>query len=408
MRINKEEKEFLLKKYLEEVLNNIQEIQNRLGELDENNYKEQINLRGKLISLLDDAIKFTKDRTDKNKLKEEKLNELKKHKEMIKNYKKEDNEKIPIPEKLALDIKDISDSIKIFMTEKDVIKKFQNIIKETATGTVASAVITAATCLILYKFLGIPLMIASLSELLPIVGYVGLSSTIRNIFSKTSFEQYLEQQSPEFKKAIEEFMEKNKSKIEEIGKKASNKNDATELDKIKINEELIKDLDSIARSSDILGVRNVYQLQALGFLRENKELCEIIKDEYLDEKNDNKELYRIVNEKLMKINLEIFARENSLEEATKFAAKNTVKNMAIITAVKLILSHVAPATFPFESIKNLVVPFAFAAVNGIINVPTYTNKLKYKETDYQGKVRMKNKERIDEILGKNRSVSVIA
>ena len=125
---------------------------------------------------------------------------------------------------------------------------------------------------------------------------------------------------------------------------------------------------------------------------------EKIKDDYLEERYDDKERYKENNKRLAKINLEIFKRGNSIKDAVKDAGKSIVSGTAIMVAAKAILAIVAPGTFSLTDFRSLLIPFMFLVINGIIDIPTYVNKLKYRETDYEGKVSVHELERIKKII----------
>ena len=387
-----------------EINANVEILNIKINALKETEYKEKINLRGKLISLYREAIQYCKEDSIKNQYKNAELEELKKQKEIIKSSLNSKDKKISIPKKLALKIKDISNTIQIFMTKKDVIKKFNKIIKETVNGTTTSVAITAATCAIIYKAVAIPILISSIPELLPLIGYLGLSSIIRNVFSKTSFENYLYEHSDKYKEDIEKFTEKNKELIEEIAKMSQEKLSCKTIEeKIEKNKEIIAKLDKLVNSTNIKAIKTPYELQALSNLRENKELCEQIKDEYLDGKNNDKLLYIKNNARLAKINIGINLRENSFKDSLGFSGKNISKNMAVILIARLLMSKIAPNSFPIESWKSFIVPFAFAIASGLQNIPRYTDKLKYKDTEYEGKIKLENENRIKAILNMDNS-----
>jgi hypothetical protein len=96
--------------------------------------------------------------------------------------------------------------------------------------------------------------------------------------------------------------------------------------------------------------------------------------------------------------MEIFKRGNSIKEAIQNAGKNIINNAKVMLVAKAILACVAPGTFGINSARSILEPLAFAVINGIIDIPTYQNKLKFLETEYEGMVKVKNKERIEEII----------
>lgn len=364
-----------------------------------NNYKDELHLRGRLIKLYNQAEKKSADSKTKMTFRYESLQELKKQVEVVRKYKHSTDTKISVPKKVGLTVKDIGMSINVFMKEKDVLKKAETVVKGTAISTICSAIILGIASIPAFGIFAVPYTLLSLTNLMPVIAYSGLSSILNVIFSKTTFQQYLYFQSDEYKELINSFMSEHKDQIEELARllkeKESSKN---KEDKISINEKLIEKLDELIASTKIQGLKDSFGLQALGYLRENKELCNMIENEYLDEINNDKERYNFYSKKLLSINYEIFKRGNSIGDAVKNSVKGVGRNMLVVWVAKLILSQLAPATFHYEGLKSLKLPFAFAVMNGLIDIPTYKNKLKFKETKYQGKIAAKNKNRIEEIL----------
>lgn len=378
-------------------------------QIDPNDYKQQMHLRGRLINLLKQAEKHSKDSKMKMKFRYEGLQEIKKQKEVIQKRKHCKDTKISISENVALSVKDIAKSIEIFLKEKDVLYKAGNVIKGTATSVGSVSLILAGISFAIQKFTGLPISLFSLSSIMPLVAYSGLSGIIAILSSKTPFEQYIYHQSDEYKELVNSFMEEHNEQIQEIAKLVQEKESAKyNEDKIAINEQLIEKLDELIASTNIQGIMDTFGLQALGYFRENKEFCEKIRDEYLDEINNDREKYKEYNSKLMHINLEIFKRENSIKDAIKSSGKGVINSMKVVLIAKLIMSQVAPAVFPLNGLDSFKLPFAFAVINGLIDIPTYKNKLKFKETEYQGKITAENKERIEEILEMKKMEPVMA
>ena len=369
----------------------------KLEGLETNNYQEAINLRGKLIKLYKMLERKVITPKEKNQISYELIKELKKHKTTLKLYKKDKT--IPISKRVGLGIMEISKTIEIFMKEKDVLVKAKNIVKDTISGTAGIVAVMATLGIIKQKLFGIPFTLSSLVLNAPIIAYVGLSSIIKNIMLKTPFEQYQYFQSDEYKASIEAFKIENKKLFEEIAQLTNEKSSIKyNEDIITINNELINKLDSLVNSTDIKALQETFQLQIMSFLRENKELCEKIRDEYLDGNSNDKENFSKYSSMLSKIKKEIFIRGNSIEEAFKFAGKNIAVSTKVIVLTKVLLSIIGPEHFPINGIKSFITPICFAIINGIIDIPTYQNKLKFKETEYEGKVKTKDMERIKNML----------
>lgn len=363
---------------------------------------EEVHLRGKLVKHFKDAMKGEKDQDVVFQYRLFMIEELKRHKEAIQKAKNS-NTKIPITKKLGMFVKDIADSIEIFWNENDIGTKAKNVAKETVRGATSTFALVGGVGLAVQAIAGIPLSLASIISVAPVLAYTCLSSIIRNVTGKTEFQNYLYHQSDDYKALVSSFTQMHQKEIQAINDLSKSKEGKNIEEKILINEELIKKLDALVDSTDVNGIKHVFQLQALSCFRENKEYREQIKDDYLEEKNDDKEKYVENNKKLAEINMEIFKRGNSIKEAIQNAGKNIVNNAKVMLVAKAILACVAPGTFGIHSARSILEPLAFAVVNGIIDIPTYQNKLKFLETEYEGIVKVKNKKRIEEILGEKQA-----
>lgn len=392
---NNKEKSILENK---KVVVNIKKVKLKLEQLAPGNYKEEINLRGKIISLYKQLEKDEKDQKKKFQIKHEIINELKKHKECISKCKKSKDAKISIPSKVGFNILEISKSIEIFMKEKDILAKIKNMTTETVAGASSIASIIGVVSFLLPRALGIPFLLSSIVQSMPVIAYIGLAAIIRNLSNKTPFEQFEYQQSDEFKIILKEFNEKNKQCLSEVTKILKQKEDVTNNeDVVLINEQLIEKIDSLINNTNVRVIKDSYALQVLSFLRESKECCELIINDYMDEKNNDVEKYKEYNKKLSNIKFEIFKRGNSFKESFIDAGKGIYNNAKVMLIAKTILSFISPNVFSLNS-EAILKSFSFILINGLIDIPTYRNKLKFKETEYQGKIKVKNKKRIEEIL----------
>jgi hypothetical protein len=236
----------------------------------------------------------------------------------------------------------------------------------------------------------------------PTTAYIGLSSLIRNAYSKTEFEMYQYMNSDEYKFLVQSFNEKHEKELKEIGKMLDGKIKIKDRESlIKTNSELMERFRALINETEVEGLKDTFKLQILDLLRENKDICESIKEDYEEERNNDHKLYADNNKRLAKINREIFVLGNSIKEAFKFAKDSTIKSAKVILIAKALLSAIAPAYFTIGGLAGLASPIAISAVNNLIDIPTYQNKLKFKPSAYTGKVKMKEKQRIEEIIGVN-------
>lgn len=373
---------------------------------DSKDYKKIIHLRGKIIKLYKELEHKSLTKEDKFQARHKMIEEIKNHKQVINYLKNCKDTKISIPERLGLTIKDISDTISIFLKEKDVLKKIKNIGYSTAKSAIATAAISGGVALALALTLGVPMSVSAFSCVLPVCAYTGISSIIRNFTSKTAFENYEYQQTDEYKALVNVFNEKHKEELEEIAKNIKEKEKAkNNNDKIVINERIIEKLDALAKSTKTESLSKVFQLQAYSFYLENKDYCEKIKESYLENKDIDKEQYIENNKKLFRINMELWKRGNSLGDAIKSSGKQIAKSAKVYLLTKSILTAIAQYTsLPVNpNIISLTEALLFATVNGLINIPTYQNKLKFQKTEYDGKVELEDKNRIEEIIEKRKA-----
>ena len=380
---------------------NILEIQ--YEKLSPNDKKERIHLQGKLINAYKDLEKKELDQKQKYAARHKRIELLEAQKMTMQDYR-QTADNVSLPEKVSLRIKEINNTLKAFLAKKDVLVKIKNILKEVGLGTITSAALLGGIGIAIQLTTGLPVGTAMFSSLLPIMGYTALTSGMRNFSTETAFEQYEYFQSDEFKEYMEQFKEENKDILKEFEELLAEKPSCvTNEEKIQINEALIAKLDEIMKVIDIKAVRDTYGLQALGFMRENKELCQNIIDEYLDEKNDDVEKYKKYNQKLGKLNLQIFARENSLKDALKDAAKGVVKNTAIMVLAKAIVTAIVPSSsLAIHGINSFIIPVAMALTNGLIEIPTYSGKLRYKEPSENKKIDTKEEEKLRELFSNYR------
>ena len=361
--------------------------------------KELIRLQGLLIKAYKKLEGLEVDNNSIYAVRHKRVELLEKQRDTMKDYRRTaDN--IGIGEKTSLRIREIANTVKAFLEKKDVILKLKNILKDVTVSGITSAALISGMGVAIQLATGLPTIAPSLASVLPIVAYTALTSTMRNISTQTGFQQYEYFQSEEYKEYLKQFQEENKEKLNELNSLLKEKEGCvTNEEKIQINEALIKKLDEICSVIKVQGLRDAYQLQALGFYRENKEYCKEIVNEYLNEESNDVERYKKYNSMLKKINLQIFARENSIKEALKSAGKGVVKNTAIIALAKAIVTAVVPSSsIAIHGINSFIIPVAMAITNGLVEIPTYNGKLKYKETSDNVKIDTKETEKLEELF----------
>lgn len=352
--------------------------------------KEEAYYRGKLIGIYQEALERGEDDSYFQLINEE----FDKQKETIQKIK-DSGSKLPIKPTLGFFIQDIADTIQVFEKEKDIEKKAKNTSKEILEGANSTFALVGGVGIALQTFVGIPLTLSSIVGMSPVLSYVCLPNILRNLTGKAKYQKDLFHQSDDYKTLVNSFTDAHKEELQEIDQLAKTKIGKSLEEKILVNEKLIDKLDAMVLSTDLAGIKQVFQLQALRCYRENKDYCEELKEEFLKEGNNQKE-YVNNNQKLSTINLEIFQRDSSLEKAIQNANKNVINNLKVMLLAKALLSCVAPETFKIDD--SMLEPLAFAIMKGIIDKDTYQNKLHFRETEYEGIVQVKNSNRIREVL----------
>ncbi len=407
--LTREEKKFIRKCTSK---NEISKYNYELSQIEENDYEQLINLRGRLIRELKQLEKSSSDINDKNHVRHNIIEELKKHKVVLQQYKTSKDQKIPITKKLGLTIKQVANTIDLFMEEKDVVNKAKTILKETIAGTTGAA----ALSLLIYGALAAfaPAVVAGkpvldvLIKVAPSSAYIGLSSIIKNLMNKSQFEQFEYHMSDEYKALVDGFYKNHQEEMSELQTLMESKSVLmSREDKLELNGKIVGVFnDLIDKSKNVDGLREAFELQTLAILRENKDIRETIKNDYLEGRNNDTEKYKANNKELLKLNLSIFAKENSIVKAFEVAGGNMVKSTGVILMAKAILAAVAPATFPIAGIESISMPLLVTAINNLVDIPTYGNKLKYKEDPYTEEKDKKQISRIDHILEENRGAAL--
>ena len=371
-----------------------------ISKLDETDKKNIIHLTGKLIKLYKKQMSLEAIEQAKLAARYKVLELQKRQKELTKDYKNS-NKELPISEKVALTVQDIANTIKVFVNEKDLLTKVKNVGIETLRGTIETTAFMAIISLISPLFGGVGFSMSMLAKALPVASYVGLTSVIRNTLSKTQFQQFQYYQSDEYKEYMKQFKEENKTVLAEFNSLLKEKSSCETTDeKITINESLISKLDEIASKVKDDGLRRTYKLQAYGFLRENKELCQTEIDKYLDELSNDKEKYKKYQAKMAKINIESFKRGNSLGEAIKQAGKEAGLSLSVTIIAKAIMTLIEPGgSYSIKGIQSFIVPLFLALTNGVSSAISYSNKLKYMETEEEKEIKAKDKDKFDKLFG---------
>ena len=316
--------------------------------------------------------------------------ETKKHKEVCKNIRVNKEEKIPISKKLGLKIKEISDTIHLFLSKHDIINKAKKVLKSTIMGGGVALGLEAVMTYIMTGALSPATLIASL----PVIGYIGISSIVRNMITKTNYQKFEYKASDEYKELIAKFPIEHKEEYDEIKKLLEEKQSSN--NPILINNKLIEIYDKRKNNTNLEEYAKAFKLEKHNLLLENKELYENQIDAYLNDKvRLSKKEYQTLMKAKLKNDIAIFESDNALKEAVKVAEKNTVMDTAVLVAARTIANFIIPG-YKFTSISDLLVPLAYMAINNVLGIITYNGKIK--ETKYNNKkVKVNNKEKLMEL-----------
>jgi len=116
----------------------------------------------------------------------------------------------------------------------------------------------------------------------------------------------------------------------------------------------------------------------------------------------------LLEKKRLKLDVEIFKEENLLDEALKNSINNIKISTATMYSARLLLSTVFPS-LRFSNIKDIISPFVLVSINNLINTFNYKDKIKLKETKYDGeKVKFNKTECIDELTKNDNNNNQVA
>lgn len=374
-----------------EVIKNRSEIrilEIEISELEESDKKNRIYLTGRLIKQYKKQVGLETDEKDKMQVKYQLLELQKKQREETKDYNNS-NKNMTISERLAATIKDIASAIEIFVNEKDILKKIENIIKSTIIGISGNAVFMIAFALLPMLFGG-GINWAIIAKIIPAAGYVGLTNVIRNILTETNYQKYQYYQSDEYKEYVNKFQEENKTLLEELDSLLKENKDSYKIeDKIKLNETIINKVNEVSSKITDDALRKTYDLQALALMRENKKLCEKLVNNYLHGRSNNKEKYELYNKKLSSLNIDIFKKENSFKEAFKAGTKEAITSFATMIIARAVLHP--NNLISLLDLKTYVLPLLLSLTNGLQTGLSYSGKLKLNETKEEKEIKPKDK-----------------
>ena len=380
-------------------INNINLLESKLNSCSNKN--EELTMRGRLIKELKGYLKVAHP-SEINEIRYKIDKELEKHKQLCIDIRKQDKGKISIFKRVGLKIQEISDSIKIFLSKHDVIKKAESVLKSSAYGGAFSVAISSIIAFLSGTGIGIPILVSSL----PVMAYMGISSIVRNSISKTSYQIFQYKKSDDYKELIKKIPLEFKEEYEKIRNLIIEKENANDFEKLRINKDLVEVYNTIKESSKVSELAQIFKLEKHNLLLENKKIYEEVIDNHLkDKKILSKQEYQTIVKEKLKNDISIFESENALKEAIKESGKST-KISAVTLLVARIIANFAIPGYTITSINDLLVPLGYILVNNLIGIINYSGKIK--ETKYNNKrIEINNKDRFLELANKNVKVANI-
>lgn len=383
-----------------------EEIIKALDELSEDDFQEEVNLRGKLISALEKEIKKEEDYSKKIILKSQLIEELDKHKLAIKKLKNTDT--ISIPKRLGLTIKSIADTIRNFTLKKDVVGK----VKNASFSTAVCSLIAGGISVGLSALTG-GVSLATFSSLVPTVSYVGLSNLIRSWFTKTGEEKVLDVLSnkEEISQKAREFAEENiinNKKFLELLKAKSTEKKPESI--IVINEELIKEYKKMIDNSPNEDIKHALNMELINVMVDLKKNYADKQKRYINDEGDYSfSDYADVSKKAIALDAEIFNRENYLDEAIAHGGKRLALNTATMFFCKVLLSSVYPS-LAINSVDDFVRPFIYSLISNVTSLGKYKDHIKVAKSNYTEQViKFNNPELAKEVFSnKEKGVALAA
>ena len=374
---------------------NKEELIKKLEELEEDNYKEQIHLRGQLINIIKKEIKEEKDATKKAKLELGLYDELKKHDLTIDKYKNS-GKYISIPEKVGLKVQEISTAIKLFMKKHDIIGK----VKQAGINTATGGAIAVAISLALAAVTG-GVSLATLAATIPSVSYIGLSSLLKSFTNKTTMEKLLDsydnkdKNAEELKEYIKKYIIANVELQESLKEFNSSKN---VKEKANALNKLINDFEILIKNAPTDEIKYCIQNEQTGYMHELKKCYLKIRENYIHDKEKmTVSEFATLEKEITALNMKILENEYFLKDAVKDAAKNTGYSVAIMTIARMALSAAFPS-LAITSINDMLTPAAMVAISNILSIPSFKDKIPLKPSEYKDKIMKMDKEKFKEKL----------
>lgn len=357
--------------------------------------EEQIQLRGKLIKQLKDEIKKTKDQKILLSLKLKLYEELKKHKQALKERGKEDT--IPIPERVGLKVNEIATSISILKEKMDVETK----LKTTAVSTVISSLLVGAITVGVTAIAGAPLSIAALATAVPTICYCGLSGLIRMPFTETTWTKLIKSVDSKDvnQQKIIEFIDKNVKNDKELAELIKRKSEnPSEAELIDINNKLIAKYQNLVNTSPIPEMSKILTFEKINLMEEQKKIYENIKKEYVKSKREMTPMeFAELEKNLIAIDLGITKENAFLKEVLKESGKDLAISAGSSLAARAIMSAAFPQ-YAITNIANLATPLVMSTLGNVANMGNLKDKIRLEKESYDKLKTNLSREKIQELM----------
>ena len=347
---------------------------------NETDPKVILNLRGRLINALKKEQKNQKDPNIKQILDITIVNELEKHKKHIEEMRK-NNQNIPITEKLALKVKEISSTIEIFMKKNDVIGKIKNGVKSASISAIFVTAISAGITLLSGGVVNLQL----LASLVPTNCYLGLSSLMAALTTDTPISKMYKEldKKPEEINTLVEFTKKyiieNKDFIQALMQDEKEEN----VKKLIENEKkLISMYEEIIANVPNDEMRQIMTLEKIDVMKKlEKNYC-LLENNYLAERIQmTNEEYQEMNSEKRSLVLKMKAEELFIKDVGEEVIKKVGKYTTISYAVRIALSTLFPS-LKFTSITDAMLPFIYSLIGTLLASGKIAKAINMKKTDY--------------------------
>ncbi len=364
--------------------------------------ENEFYFRGKLIKLLKDY-KNTATKDEINFIRAKLDKELVNHKELSKSIRLSKKDSIKLSDKIGLKIQEISNTIQVFLSKHDVINKIKNSFKSTIFGGSFTIGMEAVVSLLIGGGLSSTFLIGAL----PILGYIGISSLVKNIFTKSSYQKFTFKNSDEYIDSVKNIPVDFKEEFISLNKLLEEKNNADNYEKTKINQKLINLYDEVINKTKVDELKKTFKLEKHNLLLENKKVYENMIDKHIKNQSIlSKKLYQEIVKNNLKNDISIFESENSIKEATSIFAKKSGLDIVTLVISRIIASAVIPG-YALTSIKDLLIPLGFMISNNLIEIINYKDKLINSKYNNK-KVKINDLEKFEKIAKVNNNILSLA